>query len=167
MTDIFFLAPRGDPALPWSAAVQLGLNVRFGERQPWRAAIDYHPHCATVRFAPGCNTKQMPKGVPHTLAPSSPASSRLCFGGSIRRGQWCVKHVQWTAPFGIIDSRSWALAGVTRAVEHSTMRQIPRQTGGGNCSAQHWGSQRAIVRLSTTTPSSNVISMSIFGDEPG
>src|SRR5712691_1160905 len=65
----------------------------------------------------------------------------LCFGGSIRRGQWCVKHVRLTAPCDIADRRPWALAGVTRAVEHThnaadppaklgtAYRNGPRHTG--------------------------------------
>ena len=76
MTDIFFLALRGNATLTGSPAVEFGLNIRLGEGEPWRAAIDHHTHCTTVRFAPGRNAKEMPKGVAHTLAPSSPAS---CF----------------------------------------------------------------------------------------
>src|SRR5262249_19394245 len=50
---------------------------------------------------------------------SSRAQHWLCFGGSIRRGQRCVEHVQWTAPYGIVRSRPLALAGVTRAGKHT------------------------------------------------
>src|ERR671926_1626353 len=83
MTDIFFLALRGNATLTGPPAVEFGLNIRLGEGEPWRAAIDYHTHCTTVRFAPGRNAKEMPKGVAHTLAPSSPASLlRSVLGGA-------------------------------------------------------------------------------------
>src|ERR1043166_1868851 len=91
MTDIFFLALRGNATLPGAPAVEFGLNIRLGEGEPWRAAVDHRPHRPTVRFAPGRNAKEMPKGVAHTLAPSSPASCFRVFWGSIRCGWGRVK----------------------------------------------------------------------------
>src|SRR6266699_1143212 len=91
MTDIFFLALRGNATLTGSPAVEFGLNIRLGEGEPWRATVDHHTHCTTVRFAPGRNAKEMPKGVAHTLAPSSPASFFRVFRGSIRCGWGRVK----------------------------------------------------------------------------
>jgi hypothetical protein len=57
MTDIFFLALRGNATLTGSSAVEFGLNIRLGKGEPWRAAVDHYTHCTTVRFAPGRNAK--------------------------------------------------------------------------------------------------------------
>src|SRR5207244_1890634 len=104
MTDIFFLALRGYATLTGSPAVQFSLNIRLGECDPWRAAIDHHTYCTTVRFAPGRNTKQMPKGVAHTRRPSL---QRLFYGSS--GGAYAV--VQGVSSAGA-DAQGIALAAL-------------------------------------------------------
>jgi hypothetical protein len=54
--------------LTWAAPVQIGLDVRFGEREPGRAAVHDDAHAAAVGFTPGGDAEQVPKGVGHKNA---------------------------------------------------------------------------------------------------
>ena len=51
--------------MAWPAAIEVRLNVRFREFEARRTAIDDHAHTATMGFAPGSYTEQVPKDVRH------------------------------------------------------------------------------------------------------
>src|ERR1035441_9659187 len=53
LAGIAFLARRDDLALAGTAAVQIDLDVGFGQRDARRAAVDDHADAASVGLAPG------------------------------------------------------------------------------------------------------------------
>src|SRR6185437_6059436 len=58
-----FLALRYELGLARSAAVQIALDVRFGQRDAWRAAIDHAADRRPMAFAEGRDPKQVPEAV--------------------------------------------------------------------------------------------------------
>ena len=60
-----FFAGSDDGRLTRATAVQVGLDVHFGQRQAGRAAIDDHPDAAAMRFAPGGDAEEVSKRVAH------------------------------------------------------------------------------------------------------
>ena len=65
LNRVGFFAGRDDGRLTRATAVQVGLDVRFGQRQTGRAAIDDHPDAAAMRFAPGGDAEELSKRVAH------------------------------------------------------------------------------------------------------
>ena len=55
---VAFLARGDDGGLAGPAAVQVRLNVRLGQAQARRAAVNHHAHAAAVGFAPGGDAKK-------------------------------------------------------------------------------------------------------------
>ena len=55
----------GQRALPRAPAVQLGLQIRLGQLQQGRAAVDHRADGRAVRLAEGGDPEQVPEGVAH------------------------------------------------------------------------------------------------------
>jgi len=65
LNAISLLARSYNLGLAGSAAIKVGLNVRFRQREARRAAVDHNADAATVRFTPGSDAEQVPKRICH------------------------------------------------------------------------------------------------------
>jgi hypothetical protein len=48
-------------------AIQVRLNVRFGELDPWRTTVHDHAHATAVRFAKRRDAEQLPESACHAV----------------------------------------------------------------------------------------------------
>ena len=89
---VVLLARRGNVALARAAAVEVGLDIVGGQRQPRRAAVDHDAHGRPVAFAPGGDAEKVAEAVMRHaggLVRSAPARRRGwgCAGNAARRAQ--------------------------------------------------------------------------------
>lgn len=85
MDRVRLLARRNDARLAGPAAIKVRLNIRFRQREAWRAAIHNHAYAAAVRFAPGGDAEQLTEGIRHA--------------GIVRENWGAVKReVAWQTP---------------------------------------------------------------------
>ena len=71
LASVLLLARRDDLALAGPAAVQVALDVRLGQRDARRAAIDDHADAAAVGFAPRGDAEELAQLARHTPANES------------------------------------------------------------------------------------------------
>lgn len=62
---VALFALGGDFALAGAAAIQLYLDLLFGDLEAWGAPVNNATDAASVAFAPGCNTEKLPKYITH------------------------------------------------------------------------------------------------------
>ena len=84
-----FLARGGDFALTRFAAIQFGLDGIEVEVEPWRAAIDDHPHTAPVGFPEGADLKELAEAAAHHMVSIVGAYPEALEQGGIGPG-WMV-----------------------------------------------------------------------------
>jgi len=65
---IFYFPLRGYLTLARTSAVQLALDLGFGQLNVRRATVDHHADAPTVRFAKSRNAKELAEGVAHCVA---------------------------------------------------------------------------------------------------
>jgi len=58
----------GEGALAGAAAIQLGLDIRFGQGQPGGTAVHYDAHRAAMGFAKCRDAKKPPERIAHAAA---------------------------------------------------------------------------------------------------
>jgi len=65
LASVFLFPLRREFALTRTTAIQFSLNVRFGNVDPRRAAVDHHADTAAMRFAKSGHAKELAEGVRH------------------------------------------------------------------------------------------------------
>ena len=76
-----FLALGDEVALPGRATIEVGLDVRLGEREQRRASVDDRAERAAVRLAEGGHPEQRAEGVAHANASRRILAARQRAGG--------------------------------------------------------------------------------------
>lgn len=87
LDGIGFFAGGGDGGLAWAPAVEVRLDIGFGERQSGGATVDDHADAAAMGFAPGGDAEEVAEGIAHGGRLPEGEGKRQAGGGG-KAGAW-------------------------------------------------------------------------------